>query len=46
MERNLSVAATVRQTGASRGLVEEISRKIDRAECKRAQASPGLTVSK
>jgi len=46
VERNLSVAATVRQTGASRGLVEEISRKIDRAEYKRAQAAPGLKVSK
>ncbi len=46
VERNLSVAATAHQTGASRELVEEISRKIDRAEYKRAQAAPGLKVSK
>jgi len=46
VERNVSVAATARQTGASRELVEEISRKIDRAEYKRAQAAPGLKVSK
>ena len=46
VERNLSVAATARQTGASRTLVEEIARKVDRAEYKRAQAAPGLKVSR
>jgi NAD+ synthase/NAD+ synthase (glutamine-hydrolysing) len=46
VERNLSVAATARRAGASRKLVEEISRKIDRAEYKRAQAAPGLKVSR
>ena len=46
VERNLPVDATARHTGASRQLVEEIARKVDRAEYKRAQAAPGLKVSK
>ena len=45
VERNLSIADTARRTGASRQLVEEIARKVDRAEYKRAQAAPGLKVS-
>ena len=45
VERNLSVAETARKTGARAHLVEEIARKIDLAEYKRAQAAPGLKVT-
>jgi NAD+ synthetase len=46
VERNLPVARTARETGAPRELVDEIARKVDRAEYKRAQAAPGLKVSR
>ena len=45
VERNVSVAETARKIGTTTALVEEIARKIDRAEYKRAQAAPGLKVT-
>jgi len=45
VERNLSVAAAARASGASRPLVERIARLLDVSEYKRRQAAPGLKVS-
>jgi NAD+ synthase (glutamine-hydrolysing) len=45
VERNLSVAAAARASGASRALVERIGRLLDVSEYKRRQAAPGLKVS-
>jgi NAD+ synthase (glutamine-hydrolysing) len=45
VERNLSVAKTVRATKAPLALVCRIAAQLDRAEYKRRQAAPGLKVS-
>ncbi len=45
VERNLSAGSTAKRTRASLRLVREITRQLDRAEYKRAQAAPGLRVS-
>jgi NAD+ synthetase len=45
VERNLSVAAAARASGAPPALVEKIARMMDRSEYKRRQAAPGLKVS-
>ncbi len=45
VERNLSVAAAARTSGAPRALVERIARQLDVSEYKRRQAAPGLKVS-
>jgi NAD+ synthase (glutamine-hydrolysing) len=45
VERNLSVEAAARRTGAPLALVKKIARQVDRAEYKRNQAAPGLKVS-
>jgi NAD+ synthetase len=45
VERNLSIAAAGRRSGASRALVERIARQLDVSEYKRRQAAPGLKVS-
>jgi len=45
VERNLSVTAAARRSGASRALVERIARLLDVSEYKRRQAAPGLKVS-
>jgi NAD+ synthase/NAD+ synthase (glutamine-hydrolysing) len=45
VERNLSVAAAARASGAPRALVEKIARMVDVSEYKRRQAAPGLKVS-
>jgi NAD+ synthase (glutamine-hydrolysing) len=45
VERNLSVEAAARRTGAPLLLVKKIAGQVDRAEYKRNQAAPGLKVS-
>ncbi len=45
VERNLSLAAAARASGAPRALVERIARMLDVSEYKRRQAAPGLKVS-
>ncbi len=45
VERNLSLAAAARASGAPRALVERIARQMDVSEYKRRQAAPGLKVS-
>jgi NAD+ synthetase len=45
VERNLSVEAAARRTGAPLALVRRIAGQVDRAEYKRKQAAPGLKVS-
>ena len=45
VERNLSLAAAARRTGAPLPLVRKIAMQVDRAEYKRNQAAPGLKVS-
>ncbi len=45
VERNLSLAAAARRTGAPLALVRKIAMLVDRAEYKRRQAAPGLKVS-
>jgi hypothetical protein len=45
VERNLSLAAAARRSGAPLALVERIARLVDRAEYKRNQSAPGLKVS-
>ena len=45
VERNLSLAAAARASGAPRSLVERIARQLDLSEYKRRQAAPGLKVS-
>ncbi|HEY3350285.1 MAG TPA: NAD+ synthase [Thermoanaerobaculia bacterium] len=45
VERNLTLDAAARATGAPRALVERIARMMDLSEYKRRQAAPGLKVS-
>jgi NAD+ synthetase len=45
VERNLSLAAAARASGALPALVERVARMLDLSEYKRRQAAPGLKVS-
>jgi NAD+ synthetase len=45
VERNLSLDAAARASGAPRALVERVARMLDLSEYKRRQAAPGLKVS-